>query len=137
MSNKATTSEENVALMRKFVTEVQQGGNMSLIDELVHQDFHNHDIVGNSMPQGREGARIVMKSIHAGLSKIEVDVIQSIGSGNLVATNKVLYGTHTGDFMGKPATGERIRMKIMDFVTFEDGMMKEHWANLGPVEAAQ
>lgn len=136
MANKSSTAEENVALMRKFVKEVQQGGNMSMIDELIHPQFYNHtsDL---PQPEGPAGGHKVMKAIHAGLSEIRVDIIQSIGDGNVVATNKVLSGKHTGDFFGKPGTGERVKMGIMDFVTIEDGMIKEHWARLGPVEVVK
>lgn len=134
MSTKTTTPEDNIAIMRNFITKVQEGGDLSLIDELVHPDFH--DNTPGRLPPDRDGARAVMQSIHAGLSKVKVEVIHCVSTGDVVATQKIISGTHTGEFFGKAATGQRVQLRVMDFVTIEDGMIKEHWATLGPIEAA-
>lgn len=133
MPTKTTTPEENIAIMRRFVTEVQEKGDTSPIDELMHPDFYDNNSGGHS-PQGRDGPRAIIKSLHSGLSEIRIQVVHCVSTGDVVATQKILYGTHTGEFFGKAATGQRIQMRIMDFVRMEDGMMREHWATLGPME---
>jgi hypothetical protein len=42
MTTKTTTSEENIAIMRRFVAEVQEKGDPSLIDELIHPKTITH-----------------------------------------------------------------------------------------------
>lgn len=120
--------------MRRFITEVQERGDMSLIDELIHPDFHNHTPGGPS-PEGRDGPRAMIKSLYTGLSKVKIEVVHCVSTEDVVATQKTLCGMHTGEFFGKAATGQKVHMRIMDFVRIEDGMMREHWATLGPVEA--
>lgn len=51
-----------------------------------------------------------------------------VSNGNLIATNKTLTGTHVGNFAGKEGDGKRKMIRVMDFMTLEDGMIKEHWS---------
>ena len=38
------SAEDNKALVRRFVDEVQSGGNIDLIDEICSSEFVNHSI---------------------------------------------------------------------------------------------
>ena len=130
MSTKTTTPEDNTAIMRRFITEVQEKGDISPIDELIHPNFYDH----SREKPGRDGPRAMIQSLHTGLSMIKIEVVHCISAGDVVATHKMLYGTHTGEFFGKAATGQKVQMRVMDYVRIEDGMIREHWATLGPVE---
>lgn len=133
MASKQTTPEQNVALMRRVVIECQGGGNFDLLPSYVHPDFVNLTPMGD-IPNNREGVFMTMKFLHTAFEDIEMEIIQCIGQGNVVATNKVLRGRQVADFAGVPASGKRVEFPIMDFVTFEDGMAKEHWARGGPLK---
>ncbi len=37
-------------------------------------------------------------------------------------------GTHTGEFMGKPATGKRFESEAIHLYRVENGKLSEHWA---------
>jgi len=39
----------------------------------------------------------------------------------------VFTGTHRGDFMGIPATGNRVTMEAIHIFRFDGGRMAEHW----------
>lgn len=45
----------------------------------------------------------------------------------LVVMHGVATSTHTGPFMGIPATGRTIQARYMDIWRFEDGLMAENW----------
>lgn len=53
-----------------------------------------------------------------------------VGDGYYAATGGwgYLQGTHTGDnFLGMPATGKRIKMRVMDFYRCDDETIVENW----------
>lgn len=127
------TPEKNIAIMRRFIIEVQEKGDSSLVEELIHPEFCNHTPEGPS-PEGRAAPRAMIKSLHSGLSEIKIEVVHCVSTGDIVATQKVIHGIHTGDFFGKAATGQRVQMRVMDFVRINDEMIAEHWATLGPLE---
>lgn len=64
-----------------------------------------------------------------------MEIIHCVAQDNIVATNKVLRGRQVQDFGDSPASGKMVELPIMDFVTIEDGMIKEHWARTGPIKA--
>lgn len=41
-----------------------------------------------------------------------------------------MTGTHTGDLMGMPATGQRISVEAVDIGRIENGLAKERWGGL-------
>lgn len=108
--------------MHKFIQEVQMKGNLSLADDLIHEEFYDHSLDATAS-HGREPARKLLQALHAKFSNITVEIIHCVSSGDIVATNKVLRATQTGGEL-------RIEKQIMDFVRFEDGKFREHWANV-------
>jgi hypothetical protein len=54
----AVSAEENKALVRRFVEEVQSQSNTDLIDEICSPEFVNHSSPPG-LPPGREGIKIV------------------------------------------------------------------------------
>ena len=44
-----------------------------------------------------------------------------------VAARIKMTGTHTGDFMGIPATGTRVEFSGMYIVRIKEGRITEHW----------
>ncbi|KAK4944698.1 hypothetical protein LTR10_015868 [Elasticomyces elasticus] len=133
----STTPAENVALMRRFITDLQQNGDFTLVDEFFHEDFVNHT-AGPGMPTGRDGVEGLMRYLHSAVSEIQIEVVHCICEGNLVATTKVLRGKQVGEFFGRAVPesssgGGRIEMLIMDFITVVEGKFGEHWATVGDV----
>jgi predicted ester cyclase len=39
----------------------------------------------------------------------------------------VLTGTHQGDLMGVPATGNQVEIETLDIIRIQDGKVAEHW----------
>jgi len=50
-----------------------------------------------------------------------------ISDGPFAVTGGTVLGTHSGEFLGMPATGKRIRVPVMDFYRLEDGIIAENW----------
>src|SRR4028119_435906 len=54
----AVSAEDNKALVRRFVDEVQSGGNIDLVDEICSPGFVNHS-APPGIPADREGLKIL------------------------------------------------------------------------------
>lgn len=50
-----------------------------------------------------------------------------IAEDDYVAAHGYQYATHSGEYLGIPATGKRIKMRYMDFWRVEDGKLAENW----------
>jgi predicted ester cyclase len=51
-----------------------------------------------------------------------------IADGRFALTGGRLYATHTGPYLGIPATGRQVHMDVMDFYHFDDaGLIAENW----------
>lgn len=79
--------------MHLFVEQVQQGGRLDAIDDLVDADFHNHTPNPAQSP-GREGLRMATSAMHSAFSGFTVELMHCIGEGDLVASHKIFRGTH-------------------------------------------
>ena len=130
------TIEENKALVRRFVDEVQSAGNIDAIDELCSPEFVNHS-APSGMPQNREGVKQVTAMFRQAFPDSYFTVEDMIAEGDKVATHKTFHGTHEGEFMGMPPTGRRVSMELIDIVRISEGRVVEHWSmgdNLGMMQ---
>ena len=51
-----------------------------------------------------------------------------IAEGDKVMCKFSVKGTHNGEFMGVPATGNQVLYEEVIIVRFENGKIVEHWA---------
>lgn len=56
--------------------------------------------------------------------------------GNWAACFGKIEGTHSGEFMGIPATGKRVTVPYMDFWLIEDGRIKDNWVSVDYAQTA-
>jgi predicted ester cyclase len=129
-------AEDNKALVRRFVGEVQSGGNIDLIDEICSPEFVNHS-APPGLPADREGIKIVTAMFRGAFPDSYFTVEDMIGEGDKVTTRKTFHGTHEGEFMGIPPTGRRVSMSLIDIVRISEGRVVEHWSvgdNLGMMQ---
>jgi predicted ester cyclase len=127
------SAEENKAIVRRFVDEVQSKGKIDAIDEICSPEFINH-----SAPPGvasnREGVKQVTAMFRHAFPDSYFTIEDMVAEGDKVATRKTLHGTHQGEFMGIPPTAQQVSIGLIDIVRISGGMVVEHWSmgdNLG------
>jgi steroid delta-isomerase-like uncharacterized protein len=121
------SAQDNKALVRRFVDEVQSGGNISLIDEICSPEFVNHS-APPGVPADCEGIKIVTAMFRGAFPDSYFTVEDMIAEGDKVATRKTFHGTHEGEFMGIPPSGRSVSMGLIDVVRIDDGRVVEHWS---------
>jgi predicted ester cyclase len=57
-----------------------------------------------------------------------VQIHEILGEGDKVSVRKTITATHTGEFMGKQATGKKIVITGYDIETLKNGKITDHWS---------
>ncbi len=120
--------EENKAAFRRYVEEVWQAGKLDLVDEIFAQRYLSHQPDGSALERTPEDVKRFVGEYRAAFSDIEETVEDTIGEGDKVLNRWRLEATHTGEFRGIPASGERITVTGMGVFRFsEEGKVVESW----------
>ena len=130
------SAEENKAIVRRFVEEVQNRGDLAALDELCAPDFVNHS-APPGVPPTRDGLEQLTALFRRAFPDGRMGIEEMLAEGDRVATRKTFRGTHQGDLMGLPPTGRRVEIGLIDIVRVVDGRVVEHWNavdNLGMMQ---
>jgi steroid delta-isomerase-like uncharacterized protein len=117
---------DNAATMRNAYERIN-GGDLGAYAALVSEDFVEHMEVPG-LPPTKSGMLQYFGMIVAAFPDIHFVVDDLIvGDGKTVARVTVT-GTHQGEFMGVPASGNRCQIQLVDIMGFgDDGLIAEHW----------
>jgi steroid delta-isomerase-like uncharacterized protein len=115
------------AIVKRLTNEVFVGGNLAMIDELVADDFVDHDPPPGITPD-REGFRVLAQAVTASFTNrtFEFDDYADLADGRVVE-NWAMSGTHTGEVFGLPPSGQTARVRGMEIFRCEGGKVVEHW----------
>jgi len=114
-------------LIQRFYDEVISEGDLSKVDELITDDVVDHEEGLPGQPEGKEGVVFFVNALRGAFSDIKATVGQTVESGDLASAQVTISGTHTGDWMGVPASGKSFEIDAIDMVRFEDSRCAEHW----------
>jgi predicted ester cyclase len=118
-------AEVNRILARGFVEGINRG---RLDPELYSPDFVYHDPFGQTTDF--EGADENIAMFVTGFPDLNVAMEDEVSEGNRVVVRWTARGTHRGEFMGIPPTGNRATWTETHVCRIADGKLVEHWANL-------
>jgi predicted ester cyclase len=65
--------------------------------------------------------------LRAAFPDVSFTVERMLAEGDTVAAQVKVQGTHRAEFMGIPATGERVEFQVIDVVRFDRGLATAHW----------
>jgi steroid delta-isomerase-like uncharacterized protein len=123
------SAEENKALARRVLEEMFNKGNLDVADELLTPDYVDHDPGLPEDVRGPEGFKEYVSMYRSAFSDIHLEIEDQIAEGDRVATRWTGTGTHDGDLMGIPPTGNRVTMPGMEIVRISGGKLAEGWEN--------
>ena len=141
-------SEDNKSLVRRFFDAFNEGRLDEAVDELVADDFVEHEEPPPGFPEAdsdKESVRIFFRVFSEAFEGLRMDVEDLVAEGDQVAVRSRMRGTHRGEFMGIPPTGRSVDVEVIDWVRIRDGQAVEHWGvtdaaalmeQLGAVEGA-
>jgi steroid delta-isomerase-like uncharacterized protein len=123
-------SEDNKALARSFYEGVNAGRIDDIVDEIVADDFVEHEENPPGFPEtgsDKEDVKVFFRMLAEAFGGMKVDVEDVIADGDNVVIRSRMRGTHSGDFMGIPGSGRAVDVETLDWVKVRDGKAVEHW----------
>lgn len=118
----------NRAMLQRFWEEIFNQANTKTLDEIVAKDYLNHDLVPGEGP-GSEGLKQFVHLLHNSFADLRFEPTQMVAGDDKVVTRWEATGTHSGEFMGVPATGKKIKATGMAMHRIENGKIVEAWNN--------
>lgn len=119
-------AEDLKALVRRMNDEVMTQGKLEVIDEIVADDFVEHQEFPGMTPD-KEGLRATMAMFRDAFPDLKVETLGVVTEGDEVWCHSLATGTHQGELMGIPATGKTVSIAMIDRVRVRDGKAIEHW----------
>ena len=123
------STEENETIVRRYIEQAWNQGNVSIIDELMAPGYRRH-VNGCPTPLTRDGHKQRLLRIHRALPDVHLTIEDMIVAGDRVVSRLTLRGTQRETFMGIPPTGRRVTVTGIDIARVSDGKIVEQWAEM-------
>jgi len=115
------------AATARRIYDLINAGDIDGFVALMGPDFVEHEQLPGLQPT-KEGVLAFFRMQRAAFPDMRMEVQDVITSGDRVAIRVRYTGTHTGDFIGIPATGKRVDVQLIDIMGMgDDGLVHEHW----------
>jgi steroid delta-isomerase-like uncharacterized protein len=122
------TTDDTKALVRRFITEIFEQGDLESVDDLCADDFIGHTW-GNA---DKAGLKAAMDRVSKGLTDAHFEIEDMIAEDDRVAVRVTASARQVGEFMGMPASGRSYRIGEIHIFRVRDGKVAEHWHEYNP-----
>ena len=117
--------EENKSIVRRYVEAVLNKGDEATAKEVLSADFVFH--IPDKDLRGLGEFRQYMEMSHSGMPDSQFTIDDVIAEADKVVFCWTLTGTHTGEFMGIPATNRKISSRGTSVIRVSGGKIVEIW----------
>jgi predicted ester cyclase len=124
MNRASEQGENNETLLLRLIEEGFNKGDLSVVDETVAVDCEEHQR-GNSA--GSAGVKEVINTLRTWFPDFHMTPEQTAAVGDTVWARFRARGTNLGPVMGRPPTGKKIDIDVIDIARVESGKIVEHW----------
>jgi steroid delta-isomerase-like uncharacterized protein len=121
-------SEENKALVRRFVEEAFNKGNLDVADEVYASNFVSHESAG-PVERDPEYVKQFVGTYRGAFPDGHTTVEAVIAEGDKVAYRWTFRGTHRGELMGIPPTERQVTITGITLDRVSGGKIDEEWNN--------
>jgi steroid delta-isomerase-like uncharacterized protein len=120
-------AEENKRIVRRYLEEVWNQGQLALVDELVAPGFVLHDNPYLDDAPGPEGVRKAYAQQSASFPEQHYRIEDMFAEADRVAVRATYNFTHGVGVAGVPPTGRRIAVRDINLYRVVDGQLVEQW----------
>ena len=131
---KVDLQEKNKLLVRRYIEEVVNTGNVDEIARFISPDYIvPQDETGQD--NGIEGAKRHIIGVRQTYPDLHLTVEQQIAEGDWVVTRATARGTHLGNWLGMKPTGKAIEIAVVNIDRVVEGRIVEHGGAANLLEA--
>jgi steroid delta-isomerase-like uncharacterized protein len=117
------------AIVEQWVEGGWNNGDLALVDQLYAANYTIHDPTVPNFAGGREAFKGYVTTLRTGLPDIHFTVEVLIEQGDKVVWRFVARGTHQGNLLGIPPTGQAGTVHGIVISHFAGGKWTEDWVN--------
>jgi predicted ester cyclase len=117
----------NKAIALRLV-EVFNGRRLDLLEDVLHSEFRGRGISAFPPvdPEVGPGAqRKLYEMFYQAIPDARAEVLDVVAEGDKVVLVDRFGGTHRGEFLGRPGTGDRIEWMVIHIYTIRDNKILE------------
>jgi steroid delta-isomerase-like uncharacterized protein len=119
--------DAQIAMVERFVEEAFVNFRADEMEYLLAPGFRCHAWRRLGIVDGPEGARQLIERLKAAFSETSAQIEDVVASGDRVAVRYVFEGQHSGEMLGIPASGKRVRVSGIFIARFDGGRIAELW----------
>ena len=120
------STEDNKALMRRFLEEVFNKKKLAAIDEFLAPNHVDHTLPPG-LPGGPEGTKQAISMTLTAFPDLHLTVEDMIAEGDKVVTRFTTHGTQQRAFGGIPPTGKHVKVSTIEITRIAGGKLVEDW----------
>jgi len=114
------------AIVRRFYEELWNDWRLEVADEIVAEDIRFRGSLG-ATARGRDAFTAYVESVRAAFPDWHNEVEELIEAGDRVVTRLTWSGTHRGELLGVPPTGNRVSYVGAAIFHVADGVITDAW----------
>jgi len=118
------STDENKAVVRRFVDEIFDQGNVAAVDELVADSFVPHTWPSVT---GKEDFKQTVVRMAKAVKDPHHTIDDMVAEGDKVSVRLTSHAVQTGDVMGVKAAGKEYTIAEQHIFRVVDGKVVEHW----------
>jgi steroid delta-isomerase-like uncharacterized protein len=120
-------------IAQRYTDGIWNKKDMTIGETLFSDDFIDHHPIPGQLP-GREGFMDTVELYLSAFPDLQVQNDDVFGSGDRIVIRWTATGTHTGELMGIPASGNPVTITGIDILRIVDGQIAERWAEDNALE---
>jgi predicted ester cyclase len=114
------TTEENKTIVRRFITEILQHGDISIIDQICAPNY-----VNRMTGQGIESFKQMAGLMQTVIPDYQVTIENLVAEGDDVVARFTMTGTITGSIMGSKPSGKAFSVRGLTYYRLANGKIVE------------
>ena len=114
------STEQNKAVVRRFMMEALTGRNLGVADEVLAPDYYNF-MTGGDLAAFKG----MLAGMSAALTNVRFEIDDLVAEGDSVVARWRMEATHSGSLMGESPTGKTISSRGLTYYRLVNGQIVE------------
>ena len=121
-------SDASKRVVQRYIDEIQNGHSIEAIGDVFAEDFVDHTASGGgAFVGGIDGLKQGYACFLEAFPDLHAEVEKLIAEGDTVVAYKTLTATHSGEWLGFPASGNRVEFRIISIYKVRNNKLAEFW----------
>ena len=132
-----SSTTANKALVRRYIEQIWNRGDLAAIEQLVAEGFAGHDPATRGEPRGQADLHALINTYRTALPDVQITVDQQVAQGDWVVTRWTACGTHQGRLWAIGPTGRRVAVSGLSLHCVRAGKLTEEWTSFDALALVQ